>query len=99
MVEPTESESKAELDRFVEVMLIIRQEIEEILNGSADKTDNVLLNAPHTEYEVVADEWNHTYSRTKAAFPVQWLHENKFWLPVARVDNGFGDRNLIARFN
>ncbi len=99
MVEPTESESKAELDRFVEVMLIIRQEIEEILNGSADKTDNVLLNAPHAEYEVVADEWNHTYSRTKAAFPVQWLHENKFWLPVARVDNGFGDRNLIARFN
>ncbi len=99
MIEPTESESKAELDRFVEVMLIIRQEIEEIVQGVADKTDNVLLNAPHAEYEVVDDSWHHPYSRAQAAFPAPWLHENKFWLPVARVDNGWGDRNLIARIN
>lgn len=97
MVEPTESESKAELDRFVETMLIIREEIEEIRTGRADKTDNVLLNAPHAEYEVTSDEWHHTYSREKAAYPAAWLHENKFWLPVCRVDNGWGDRNLIAR--
>lgn len=99
MIEPTESESKAELDRFIEVMLIIRQEIEEIITGKADKTDNVLLNAPHAEYEVTADAWHHAYSRSKAAYPAEWLHDNKFWLPVARVDNGWGDRNLIARFN
>ena len=98
MIEPTESESKAELDRFIEVMLIIREEIEEIITGKADKQDNVLLNAPHAEYEVTADEWNHAYSRKKAAYPAEWLHENKFWLPVARVDNGWGDRNLVARF-
>ncbi|MBR1810014.1 MAG: aminomethyl-transferring glycine dehydrogenase [Paludibacteraceae bacterium] len=98
MIEPTESESKAELDRFIDVMLIIREEIEEIITGKADKQDNVLLNAPHAEYEVTADEWNHAYSREKAAYPAEWLHENKFWLPVARVDNGWGDRNLIARF-
>lgn len=97
MVEPTESESKAELDRFIEVMLIIREEIEEIITGKADKQDNVLVNAPHAEYEVTADEWNHSYSRQKAAYPAEWLHENKFWLPVARVDNGWGDRNLVAR--
>ena len=97
MVEPTESESKAELDRFIEVMLIIRQEIEEIVTGQADKTDNVLLNAPHAEYEVTADEWHHAYSRQKAAYPAPWLRDNKFWLPVARVDNGWGDRNLVAR--
>ncbi len=98
MIEPTESESKAELDRFIEVMLIIREEIEEIIAGKADKQDNVLLNAPHAEYEVTADEWQHAYSRQKAAYPAEWLLENKFWLPVARVDNGFGDRNLIARY-
>ncbi len=97
MIEPTESESKAELDRFIEVMLIIREEIEEIITGKADKQDNVLLNAPHPEYELTADDWTHPYTREKAAYPAQWLHDNKFWLPVARVDNGFGDRNLIAR--
>ncbi len=98
MIEPTESESKAEIDRFIEVMLIIREEIEEIITGKADKQDNVLLNAPHAEYEVTADEWNHSYSRQKAAYPAEWLHENKFWLPVSRVDNGWGDRNLVARY-
>ena len=98
MVEPTESESKEELDRFIEAMLTIREEIQEIADGKADKSDNVLLNAPHPEYEVTADEWKHSYSRRKAAYPLPWLKENKFWLPVARVDNGFGDRNLIAKY-
>lgn len=97
MVEPTESESKAELDRFVEAMLAIRAEIEEVINGTADPKDNVLLSAPHPEYEVTADEWNHSYSRKKAAFPLSWVAENKFWPAVARVDNGYGDRNLIAK--
>ena len=98
MVEPTESESKAELDRFVEVMLIIRQEIEDILSGKSDKADNPLVNAPHAEYEVVADEWHHAYSRRQAAYPTEWVAESKMWVPVGRVDNGFGDRNLVARF-
>ncbi len=95
MIEPTESESKAELDRFVEVMECIWKEIEEVENGTADKSDNVLKNAPHPEYEVTADEWHHGYSRAKAAFPLDWLHDSKFWINVARVDNAFGDRNLV----
>ncbi|MCM1034578.1 MAG: aminomethyl-transferring glycine dehydrogenase [Paludibacter sp.] len=98
MVEPTESESLAELERFAEAMLIIRREIAEVAEGVADKADNVLLNAPHPEYEVTADEWQHKYSRSKAAYPAQWVAQNKFWLPVARVDNGYGDRNLVAKF-
>jgi glycine dehydrogenase len=97
MIEPTESESLSELDRFVEAMLTIREEIEEIANGQADKTDNVLLNAPHPQYEVCADGWNHSYPRNKAAFPLEWIRENKFWVDVARVDNAFGDRNLVSR--
>lgn len=96
MVEPTESESKAELDRFVEAMIQIYEEIMEIENGTADKTDNVLLNAPHPEYEMVSDEWKHVYSRKKAAYPTKWTAENKFWINVARIDNAFGDRNLIC---
>ncbi|MDR3262485.1 MAG: aminomethyl-transferring glycine dehydrogenase [Tannerella sp.] len=96
MVEPTESESREELDRFVEVMECIRKEIEEVENGTASKEDNVLKNAPHPEYEVAADAWNHAYSRSKAAFPLAWLHENKFWVNVARVNNAYGDRNLVA---
>lgn len=95
MVEPTESESKAELDRFVEVLECIRNEIKEVEEGTADKTDNVLKNAPHPEYEVAADEWNHSYPRSKAAFPLEWLHDSKFWINVARVDNAYGDRNLV----
>ncbi len=97
MIEPTESESKAELDRFVEAMLCIREEIEEVATGKADAKDNVLLSAPHPEYEVTADEWHHGYSRKKAAYPLDWVAENKLWPTVARVDNGFGDRNLVAR--
>lgn len=98
MIEPTESESKAELDRFIEALLTIREEIAEIERGEADKADNVLVNAPHAEYEIVADEWKHAYSREKAAYPTQSVRDNKFWIPVTRVDNGYGDRNLVARF-
>ena len=97
MVEPTESESLVEIDRFCDVLLQIRQEIADIESGKADKTDNVLLNAPHPEYEVVADEWHHPYSRQQAAYPTEWVAQTKFWCPVGRVDNGFGDRNLVAK--
>lgn len=97
MVEPTESESKAELDQFIDALLVIREEIRAIAEGKADKQDNVLLNAPHPEYEVVANEWNHAYSREQAAYPTDWVRANKFWVPVGRVDNGWGDRNLIAK--
>ncbi|MBR1541104.1 MAG: aminomethyl-transferring glycine dehydrogenase [Bacteroidaceae bacterium] len=96
MVEPTESESLSELDNFVEVMQTIWQEIEEVRNGVADKTDNVLVNAPHPEYEVVATEWNHSYSREKAAYPIESVKENKFWINVARVNDTLGDRKLLA---
>jgi len=95
MIEPTESESKAELDRFLEVLNCIWKEILEVESGEADKEDNVLKNAPHPEYEVAANEWSHAYSREKAAFPLEWLHDGKFWINVARVDNAYGDRNLI----
>ena len=98
MVEPTESESLAEIDRFCDVLLQIRQEIADIESGKADKEDNVLVNAPHPEYEVAADEWTHPYSRKQAAYPTEWVAQTKFWCPVGRVDNGFGDRNLVARF-
>ena len=98
MVEPTESESLEEIDRFCDVLLQIRQEIADVESGKADKTDNVLLNAPHPEYEVVADEWSHPYSRKQAAYPTEWVAQTKFWCPVGRVDNGFGDRNLVAKF-
>ena len=97
MIEPTESESLKEMNRFVEAMLTIRQEIEEVAQGKASKDDNVLINAPHPQYEVCADEWKHAYSRSKAAFPLAWIADNKFWVNVARVDNAHGDRNLIAR--
>jgi len=96
MIEPTESESLKEMDRFVEAMLTIREEIEEVTQGKANKEDNVLINAPHPQYEVCADEWKHEYSRSKAAFPLAWIEENKFWVNVARIDNAFGDRNLVA---
>ena len=98
MIEPTESESKHELDQFIDALLVIREEIAEVERGEADAEDNVLRNAPHAEYEIVADEWNHAYSRTKAAYPTSWVRASKFWVPVCRVDNGFGDRNLIAKF-
>ncbi|VBB46880.1 Glycine dehydrogenase (decarboxylating) [uncultured Paludibacter sp.] len=96
MIEPTESESLAELDKFADAMLKIYEEIKEVENGIADKTNNVLVNAPHPEYAIVSSEWNHPYSREKAAYPAEWVAENKFWINVARVDNAFGDRNLIC---
>ena len=95
MIEPTESESLAELDNFVLVMLSIWKEIQEVKEGFADKTDNVLVNAPHPEYEVVSDQWEHCYSRAKAAYPTENVRENKFWINVARVDNTLGDRKLL----
>ena len=97
MIEPTESESLCEVDRFIDALLVIRKEISEVENGEVDAKENVLVNAPHAEYEAVADNWNHAYSREKAAYPAEWVRENKFWLPVCRVDNGWGDRNLVAR--
>lgn len=96
MVEPTESESLNELNRFCDVLISIRKEIEEIENGSADKTDNALKNSPHTAEVVVNDEWNHKYSREKAAFPIQYVRENKFWPSVGRINNAYGDRNLVC---
>ncbi|TKG94787.1 glycine dehydrogenase (aminomethyl-transferring) [Puteibacter caeruleilacunae] len=96
MVEPTESESMQELDRFIEAMDTIFDEIKEIESGVADKEDNVLKNAPHTDQVITANEWSHQYSREKAAFPLDWIRENKFWVPVGRVDNAYGDRNLVC---
>ncbi len=96
MIEPTESESKEELDRFCDAMLSIYQEIEEIINGVADANDNLLKNAPHTAAMVMADEWPHPYSRERAAFPVARLRKHKFWPVVGRVDNVHGDRNLVC---
>ncbi|MDR2843672.1 MAG: aminomethyl-transferring glycine dehydrogenase [Candidatus Symbiothrix sp.] len=96
MIEPTESESLAELNRFVEAMTSIREEIEAVVQGKADQEDNVLKNAPHPQYEICSNEWTHPYSRTQAAFPAEWIQENKFWVNVARVDNAFGDRNLVT---
>ena len=95
MIEPTESESLSELDNFVLTMLTIWNEIQEVKNGEADKEDNVLINAPHPEYEVVSDQWEHCYTREKAAYPMESVRENKFWVNVARVDNTLGDRKLL----
>ena len=96
MVEPTESESKVELDRFCDAMLQIRKEIEAVLLGKVDKKDNVLKNAPHTALAVCSDEWTHGYSREEAAFPLPFVRANKFWPSVERIDNPYGDRNLFC---
>jgi glycine dehydrogenase len=96
MIEPTESESKAELDRFVEALVAIRGEIDEIAAGTLSKTDNPLKHAPHTMEVVVSDTWSHGYSRERAAFPLPWVRERKFWPAVGRVDNAWGDRNLVC---
>ncbi len=95
MIEPTESESLAELDNFVDSMLSIWNEIKDVKEGEASSADNVLVNAPHPEYEVVSDNWEHAYSREKAAYPIQSVRDNKFWVNVARVDNTLGDRKLL----
>ena len=96
MIEPTESEGLEELDRFCEAMISIRNEIAEIETGIADKLDNVIINAPHTQAVICADEWTRPYPRSKAAFPLSWVVDNKFWPAVGRVDNAYGDRNLIC---
>ena len=96
MVEPTESESLEELDRFIDAMARIRAEIEAVANGTLDAQDNPLRNAPHTAAMVAADRWEHAYPREMAAFPTPALRQNKYWPPVARVDNVFGDRNLVC---
>lgn len=99
MVEPTESESKEELDRFVETMIAIKEEIDEIIEGKADKTNNVLKNAPHTSKVVVSDSWDKPYSREKAAFPLKWVSDAKYWATVGKVDDAYGDRNLVCSCN
>jgi glycine dehydrogenase len=96
MVEPTESESKAELDRFVDAMIAIRGEIEEVISGKVDKKDNILKHAPHTAKAVVTSDWTRGYTREQAAYPLPWVRENKFWPAVARVDNVYGDKNLVC---
>jgi glycine dehydrogenase len=96
MIEPTESESKEELDRFCSAMISIRKEMDEIISGKADKNDNVIKNSPHTAKAVITDDWKHSYSREKAVYPLHWVKDSKFWPSVARIDNALGDRNLIC---
>jgi glycine dehydrogenase len=96
MIEPTESEDKAELDRFCDAMIGIHEEILAIEEGRADRMDNALKNAPHTQQVICADDWKHAYSREQAAFPLAYVRENKFWPSVARVNNTVGDRNLVC---
>ena len=96
MIEPTESEDKAELDRFCDALLSIREEIRAIEEGKADKTDNPLKNAPHTPFVITADQWDHAYSRQQAAYPLDYVKANKFWPTVSRVNNTYGDRNLVC---
>lgn len=96
MIEPTESEDKSELDRFCDALLSIREEIRAIEEGKADKKDNALKNAPHTQHVVISSQWSHGYTREQAAFPLPYVRENKFWPSVARVNNTYGDRNLIC---
>ena len=99
MIEPTESESKSELDRFCEALLSIREEIREIENGIGDMQDNVLKNSPHTLEAVIKDNWIHSYSREKAAYPLDWTKAYKFWPGVGRINSALGDRNLICSCN
>ena len=96
MIEPTESEDRAELDRFCDALIAIREEIRDIEQGRADRADNVLKNAPHTAAALLSDAWPHPYSRQRAAYPMPWLRGNKFWPAVGRIDNPFGDRNLVC---
>src|SRR5262249_8840579 len=96
MIEPTESESKEELDRFCDALIAIRKEIQAVIDGTADPKDNVLKNAPHTAERVSATEWPHPYSREQAAYPLPFVRAAKFWPSVSRIDNPYGDRNLIC---
>ncbi len=96
MIEPTESESKEELDRLCDALISIRQEARAVDDGEVDAEDNVLKNAPHTAAMITSDAWDHPYTREQAAFPAPWLREHKFWPPVARIDNAYGDRHLVC---
>jgi glycine dehydrogenase len=96
MIEPTESESRAELDRFCDAMLAIHAEMKAVESGEMDRANNPLKRAPHTAAAVTADVWDRPYSRQVAAFPAPWLQGRKFWPAVARIDNVFGDRNLVC---
>jgi glycine dehydrogenase len=96
MIEPTESEPKAELDRFCDAMIAIRQEIQDVIDGRADRLDNALKHAPHTAAAVAANEWTHAYSREHAAFPLPFVRARKVWPSVGRIDNPYGDRNLMC---
>jgi glycine dehydrogenase len=96
MIEPTESETKEELDRFCDAMISIKHEIINVEKGEVDPHDNPLKNAPHTAKHIASDNWNHPYSRQQAAYPADWLKDYKYWPPVGRVDNAFGDRNLVC---
>jgi glycine dehydrogenase len=96
MIEPTESESKEELDRFCNAMISIKKEIRHVIDGTYDEKDNPLKNAPHTAERIITGEWNHGYSRETAAYPAAWLKDHKYWPTVGRVDNAYGDRNLIC---
>ena len=96
MIEPTESESRAELDRLCDALIAIREEIRAVERGALDAEDNPLRNAPHTAQQVGADAWQHPYSRQQAAWPAPWLREHKYWPPVGRIDNAYGDRNLVC---
>jgi glycine dehydrogenase len=96
MIEPTESEPKVELDRFCDAMIAIRAEIQAVADGTADRTDNVLKNAPHTAAMALADSWSHRYSREQAVYPLPFVRERKVWPAVARIDNPYGDRHLVC---
>jgi len=96
MIEPTESESVAELDRFCDAMISIHGEIQAIQSGESDAENNALKHAPHTALQVTSDDWPHPYSRQEAAFPAKWVESSKYWPPVSRIDNAHGDRNLVC---
>ena len=96
MIEPTESESKEEMDRFCDAMISIKNEIIDVVNGKLDQKDNPLKNAPHTAEIVSSDNWNHIYPREKAVYPLPYLKDHKYWPTVSRIDNAYGDRNLIC---
>ena len=96
MIEPTESEAKEEIDRFVEAMVKIRAEIRDIETGKSDRKNNLLKNAPHTAEMIAADVWDHPYGRMQAVYPAPWIREGKFWPACARIDNVYGERNLVC---
>lgn len=96
MVEPTESESQEELDRFCDALIAIRGEIAAIESGKMDIQDNLLKNAPHTAESLISGEWTHPYTREEAAYPALWTRDNKFWVSVSRIDAAFGDRNFVC---